>query len=371
MSEAVTEKKVVGYVRSTKETDIDSVYQSRLIMRFAQGARLATPELIIDRRVWLRRNAKDKERAVKLGIMPKPNARFFRSWEEMLLDALHGKIGTIIVDRKERLYRNLEDKELLDRIVEEQGIEIFEIEDIDWPDDIQAVNVAAYHYFVPNTRREGIRTANLINDIGDFYEEVESHEDWRLVRLYIDDGPFRRVEFPKLLQRTDLNAIICKYFYHISRKTIPFLRIAWDLRQRYISLFSMEEGKLYCDPAPAKSMRSRQMLTKIAIFIPETSGKGKQSRSINRKRMDLFCRSLSSFSLVTGYYEGAPEEAFDRLVAESEHYDLIVVESFSKYWGSVNELMKCLQAVKTPMCSIKEGMLYLEAKNEDVQGDTV
>ena len=350
-----------------KKSDCDSDYQIRLIKQYALNNGLGDPEIIADRRSWPRRNQKDVEMAKALGAERRENVRFFRGWEKMLVEAQNGSIGMIIVDKKERLYRNLEDKELLTSIIRKNEIRIMEANLVDWPDDPEAVNVAAYHFFVPGMNQTGIRTANLISDIGDFYEEIEEHDNWRMAGLYIDSWAYRRVEYPKLLERNDIQVIVCKFFYHISRKILRFLQTVRELNLKGTKLISTEEGEIHFNPATDWKKESRLKIRRIAVYNCFTSEYEKETSHITRKKLELFSRTLSLVTPEMEYYEETdvarrtgPE--FERLASDARRYDLVLIDSFTKLGENVNDLMNCLRKVRIPFCSLKEGLLYIDGK---------
>ena len=376
MAQLATEKKTIGYIRSIKQADHDCDYQAMLIRRYAQINGLGDPEMVVDRRLLPRRNQMDIERAVKLGMIPKKNTGFFRAWEEMLLEAQAGRIGTIIVDRRERLYRVISDKTLLERIVTEHTIRILEVENIDWPDENRPVNVAVYHFFVPSTRGSEMRSMPLLNDLGDFYEEAAAHENWKIIGLYIDSWAYRRVEFPKLMQRTDVKVIICKFFYHMNRKVLAFLQIVRELNEKGTSLVSTEEGEIHYHPACKSKAPFYRKKLKVAAYNCFGSDYEMQTGSITRRKFELFCKFLTTKSVKMDYFEEdlntrSLGSEFERLTKRARRYDLILIDSFTRLGESVNELMKCLQRVGIPVCSLKEGLLYLDGKDKNVQSGII
>ena len=54
-----------------------------------------------------------------------------------------------------------------------------------------------------------------------------------------------------------------------------------------------------------------------------------------------------------------------------EKYDLLVVDSFAKFGNSVNELMECIEKVRMPIYSLKEGLLYIDGEKRTIQSNTV
>ena len=376
MAQSAMEKKTIGYIRSVKQADHDSDYQAMLIRRCAEINGLGDPELVIDRRLLPRRNQMDIERAAKLGMIPKKNTGFFRAWEEMLLEAQAGRIGTIIVDRRERLYRVLSDKILLERIIADQNIRVLEVESVDWPDNDRPVNAAIYHYFVPSTRGPEMRSMPLLNDLGDFYEEAAAHKNWQIVGLYIDSWAYRRVEYPKLMQRTDVKVIICKFFYHMNRKILAFLQIVRELNEKGTSLVSTEEGEIHFYPICKSKEPFYKKKLKVAAYNCFGSDYEMQTSSITRRKFELFGKFLTTESVMMDYYEEdlgtwSLGSGFECLVKQAERYDLILIDSFTRFGESVNELMKCLQRVDVPVCSLKEGLLYLNGKDKNVQSDII
>lgn len=367
----ISEKIIVGYVRSLHGSLNDCDMQEKLIKRYSQLMSFDLLKMFIDMGFVKRRAEEDVEREKKLGVEYPRHIRRYPAWEEMLIKAMNDEISIIIVDRKERLYRNLNDLNLLETIVRQHGIQILEVENLDWPDEAQMSNVAAYHYFVPNTRRKGIRTANLMNDICDFYEEIAAHAAWRLCGLYIDSSAFKKTELPKLLARDDIDVIICKYFYHINRKVLFFLQMVQEFNLRGISLLSTEEGLLRYDPTGGELITES---LRVAIYDCSRSELERMTREITRKRMELFLRTVAVGWVETAIYAeetALPGVAFDLLAENAKNYDVVVIDTFAKLGATVNELMDCMQRVKKPFYSLKEGLLYVDGKQGYLQSDSI
>ena len=98
-----SEKKVVGYVRSLHGSIQDCDMQEKIIKRYSHLRSLGTPIMFTDMGFSNRRAKEDIERERKLGIEYSRHIRRYPAWEEMLIEAMNGKIGVIIVDRRERL----------------------------------------------------------------------------------------------------------------------------------------------------------------------------------------------------------------------------------------------------------------------------
>ena len=243
----IKEKKVVGYVRSLRDLGDDCDIQTMLIKRYAQIIGLGDPAMYTDRHFISKRNQKDIERSKQLGITHL-YARCYPAWEEMLLEAMNDRVEVIIVDRIERLYGNSEDKTVLEKIIQEHEVRILEVENLDWPEESGISKVWAYHYYAPNRYCEGIRTANLLNELGTFYETVAAHSGWRFCGLYMDSRIDKRTEFAKRMRRKDIDVFICKSLYHISRKPLVFLSLIKDMNARGITVLSTEEGTVHYDP---------------------------------------------------------------------------------------------------------------------------
>ena len=90
--------------------------------------------------------------------------------------------------------------------------------------------------------------------------------------------------------------------------------------------------------------------------------------------MDLFYKTMASRWNEVERFEDvspAPNVEFNRLVNSADDYQIIVIDTFSKLGGSVNELMACFKKTKLPIYSLQEGLLYLDEKERTIQGDSV
>ena len=264
----IEEKKVVGYVRSLRELGDDCDIQTMLINRYAQIIGLDNPVMYVDKGFVPKRSLKDIERSQRLGITHL-YARYYQAWEEMLLEAINDRIGIIIVDRMERLYGNTEDKIVLEKIAQEHAIRILEVENLDWPEESHISKVWAYHYYAPK-RYADRRTAALLNEIGTFYETVASQPGWRFCGLYMDSRIDRRTEFTKLWRRKDIDVVVCKSLYHISRKPLVFLNLVNEMNARGITLLSTEEGVVHYNPSGDSFLKKNCWLCHITAADPNT-----------------------------------------------------------------------------------------------------
>ena len=363
-------KKIVGYVRSLRKSQDDCDIQAMLIKQYLTGKGLKCGSIYMDKGSNKKRNRKDLERAEKLGIIHPETTKCFPAWEEMLLAAARDEIGVIVVDRKERLFSNLEDKRLLDAMIWDHDIVICEIDCWDWPAEGKVRSAAIYHYFVPNCRKDGIRTANLVTDIGRFYEKITSHDSWKLSGLYIDEAVFKRTEFPRLMARDDIDVVICKYFYHINRKTLAFLQLVQNMNNKGITLLSTEEGVVHYDPTAEDWLKKN---LRAATYDYCRSVYEISTQSIRKKRLELFINNVADQWCETANYEDetqTPDAAFEKMTERIKEYDIIVIESFTKLGETVNELMEYLRKIRVPVYSLQEGLLYIDG-NEEIQSHII
>ena len=357
------ERKVVGYVRSYKNSGNDCEIATMVINRYALSRGFGMPEMYIDRRSYDRRNRKDLDRANRLGAGFTRNSQCFRSWEGMLMAAMDEEIGIIIVDRRERLYSNLQERLLLETIIKSYDIQILEAEYPEWPEEAGIKKVAFYHYFVPNTRGRGIRTANLLIDIGSFYDVIAANKGWKPAGLYVDRSACKRSEFSKLWDRYDLDIIICKYFYHLNRKTFTFVRLVQEMSVKGITIMSTEEGVIHYESTGGELLKKK---LNVATYDCLTDKIETGIQGITRKRMDLFCKTGTVGWHTIDHYadKNTVGTAFDKMVSKAETYDLVIVDAFAKMGESVNELMRSMRKLDRPVYSLREGLLYIYGKNE-------
>ncbi len=366
-----TERRIVGYVRTFRESDIDCSTQKLLISRYSEYMQLEEPIFYTDVGYVRKRTRSDLERARILGVVNPETTKCFPEWEKMLIDAVNNEIEVIIVDRMERLYSNQNEKELLDSIVHQFRIQVFEADKLEWPEEAHTCKVAFYHYFVPNCRGEGIRTTNLVEDIGQFYESISLHKGWRICGLYIDDRVYRRTEFPLLVKRDDIDVVFCKYFYHINRKTLAFLQILQEMNRKGISLLSMQEGHIHYEPCGG------ELIEKSIIAVTYDCCRSEHEstiRELTNKRFDLFFKTIARLWKREKSYEEEtkiPSDEFDKLAKCSKQFDVIVIDTFGKLGESVNELMDCINRVKRPIYSLQEGLLYLDGKEKNLQSSVI
>lgn len=353
-------RKKVGYVRTLSKGQTDRNVQIKLINAFSESMGFETLTILEDMGYVKHRRKSDIEKAKTMGIKDPKRSICFPAWDDMLVMAMNDEISAIVVDRKERLYRNARDKKLLDSVLQKHRVKVFEAGASGVPREAGKENVAFYHYTVPNARKPGIRTVNLIKDIEAFYEMVTDHSDWNPAGVYIDCSADRRTEFRKLQARTDIDVIVCKHFYQLKRKSLAFLQMAREMKQKGINLISTSEGMIRYEPGKW-TLNSERM--RIATYDYCRSEHEKTVQALRREKIELFCRMVGIDLENVDIYEdegGVMSNEFTRLLASAARYDAIIIDTFAKLGESVNELLRWIRQIGAPVYSLKEGMLYTD-----------
>lgn len=365
------DRKTVGYVRSIrKNSAADCNMQSVIIKRYATEKALQCDLLYMDTKVIRNRNSKDLSRAKRLGITNPEYTKCFPAWEEMLCEAMDDQIDAIIVDRRERLYGNAADLTLLERICQKNCVMIYDINTLSVSNDPSCTNVAIYHYYVPNIRGKGIRTANLINELGAMYEVVSQHMDWHFCGLYLDSWAYKHTELPKLLESEDIDIIICNHFYHINRKILPFLKTIQEMNEKNTTFMSINEGIFHYDPDPCQL--SEKNLRAITCDCCRSENEEK-NREITNRRFELFYKTRTKWQEIGNRMFLGPNisNEFNLLRSDSKEFDIVVVDTFTKIGSSINELVRFIKAIKAPVYSLQEGLVYIDGEEKQVQGYTI
>ncbi len=80
----------------------------------------------------------------------------------------------------------------------------------------------------------------------------------------------RRTEFTKLWRRKDIDVVVCKSLYHISRKPLVFLSLVNEMNARGITLLSTEEGVVHYDPSGDSFLKKNCWPCHITAADPNT-----------------------------------------------------------------------------------------------------
>lgn len=359
-------KNAVGYVRTTRKNSTgDRAIQRDLITRFISANGFRCVGIFEDP---IQEEANHEELTSVYATKRKGS---FSAREEMLLLVESGVVDMVIVDMKERLYRNNEEKRELEAVLNTQGVELVKVPPFMSEDNSGEKKTCIYHYFVPNTRGKGIRTANLLSDVGRMYEEVERHGNWLLCGVYIDSSAYKRSEIHKLMNRCDLDVIICKYFYHIKRKTLAFIGVVQEFAHRDVSIISTEEGILHY--TPAEDIQNDNPM-KVVTYNCFRSDQEKNDRCITTKIFDVFYKTIAKkWQEMSRYVDEdiSDRPAFHELLNMSDDYDIVVVETFGKLGESVNEFVRLLLALQKPVYSLKEGLVCIEREGNEIQSNII
>ena len=352
-------KTAVGYVRSMKGYIKNCDFQKKIIRRYARSIGLCISDIYEDNGSVLRTRT-DNTRAYQLGLTVKSWLRSFPAWEEMLLKVKSDEIQIIVVDCQERLYSNAEEKILFEALIQEHGVLVLEVENIDEPEEASEKKVVIYYVYSHYNKLNDIRPGNATNDIDAFYDEIERHKDWKFSGLYIDNSIDRRVKLPILMERDNLDIILCKYFYQIKRRPGVFLERMQELNQKGIQLISTEEGIFHFDPSFYALVGKK---LRIATYDCYRTLYGYSTRDTTRKKLDMFCSAvLGNQSEIVHYeeYTRTVSSEFERLIQEVGAYDVLVIDTVTKLGRSINELMHCLKRLGIPIYSLKEGLVYVD-----------
>lgn len=345
-------KNIVGYIRGTCESSLN--IQKNIIIKFTHQKRIPVSKFFCDQKPC-KRCIGDVEKAAKLGLDASyRQEKFFPAWEALLEQILKRNISTILVDNKFRLAISSKAFSYLMKLCKEYEVQICEVK-IEPDGDESALEDSAIVYHFSNTSLE--RPCIIEKDVDEIYKWAFDH-DVNISGLYLD---FSLLESEKV-QKKQMIKEVKKYkkillidFYHFETKTGTFFRQIKELRTEGVDIVGIRDGIL-------KNINSKWMKRsiKVAVYVCASDQKCNGRKDILEDIFSAFVKLRTNWTITQIYRdqiggENQKRPEFERLVADRNEYDVVIVDSMSAIAYRTAKFIQRLKELNKPVFSLKEG----------------
>lgn len=343
---------IVGYIRTSPSNNTSCIIQKNMIQTFCNHNNLQCDYLYIDNGTFQKEQTEELNKSNHTTIMdflPRRWQLMFPQWKNLLLRILHNEIACILVDTKLRLYNTIEQKELLERLCNNNSVTIIEVSNLDFPLETTTPIIVYHSANTPNKR-----TKVPLHDIDTLYQFASQlFDSWEL-QLYLDLNCYNHNNLNKLQQRNDIKIIVVKSLFHLNRKILSTIKIA----QNYPSLeiISMTEGILKV--ISGRNSLLLQQPLKVAIYNKHRSKAEKINDTLLMDKFKAFVRLNTNWTISDIYFDdtfGNKLGNWDALIQNKSSYDIVLVDSFAKFNDTIHFLKKLFTQLNKPIYSLKEG----------------
>ena len=342
--------KIVGYIRSPTANQNACEVQRRLIEKYCSSQGIEDYVIYEDKGFRENRHKSGVAVANNIGLCAERWSPEYPAWEHLMQDMMAGKIETILVDTRLRLYAGSEQKHVLEQILNSYQADIIEVGSItpfQKEDTVQAVCI--YHYTIKPER-----TTVVLNQIDRMYDYAKSKiSRSEIVGLYIDLSDRGRKNFDSLLLRRDMDVVLTKDLYHIKRSLGAFFHVFFQLEANNIQLISLEEGQI-------STTTDAPTITDITIYENPQSAYEIENKSILIDRLKLFCKQRN-WKVKRVVVKDKAVNPIDLFSCENDA-DMILVSSYTRIISETSELRQLVSKIRTPIYGIKEGVISFSEK---------
>lgn len=346
-------KRTIAYIRVHDSKDrVSEQIQKNLINKYCESMGILCDAFYSDVGIQ-RRKTSDLWRANCLGFASRRGMVMYPEWEKMLLEVQNGNIKVILVDSRTRLQGNTTLSKVFNDTCLEHNVEVVEVSADVPPNSDVMPRVAIYHFTEISNKRSSI----VIRDIDQLYR-FTSHHGWEVNHTYLDLSLklSERKEFSQLLKNLDrYDILIVKSLYHINLNMMTFFSSIQTIVQNGVRIISMEEGEL--NMFSYHDWKERRL--SVAIYDRHRSLSEQEYSEIIQERLRIFVECKTKGWVISKIYideMGNREQCnLQRMVKESEQYDMVLVDTFGKIGDRVNLLYKFKNKIEKPIFSLQEG----------------
>lgn len=224
------------------------------------------------------------------------------------------------------------------------------------------MKAAIYHFTDESGKRPIYNQKQL-----DLLSEYASSLGYKDVEIFCDKSLLKRdrTEFDRLMTSAEqFNAIITKDFYHISKNTMKCMCIMRELRDKGISIYTIENGCFCWDEAPFDEH------LKIATYFCRfgTENELKEIVPVHNAILTLFATKKTNWTVVDQYFDESEHQndgeqiELMKLLQNKDKYDLILVHNLNDiHWRTAN-FCKIREQHQLSIYSLQDGFLKYDRR---------
>ena len=220
---------------------------------------------------------------------------------------------------------------------------------------------AAIYHFTDGGSKRPIVYEKELNRVREYAASIGCDE----VSVYLDKTlkKSEQHQLDKMLQEiSQYDALVMKDFYHLRRNTGAFMNDLIALGKVGVDIYSIEDGSFPLDTAPFNEpLRVAVYYCGLEIID--------RSLELQFEIMDYFIQTQTRWVLVDKYadMEGnkkdGSQKEMQRLIANRDKYDLIMVQSFNDIHWRTAKFCKIRHQLKKDIYSMHDD-LYLKYESE-------
>lgn len=347
---------IVGYVQSAISSKTACDVQRAMINNYCREKGVECSRFFCDVDHFENRHKSSVEKAKKIGIRSDRWLGEYPELENLMVEILDNKIGTILVDTRLRLFCDTEHRTKILQLIKDGGIEIIEVGNEYIPryysNLLKDGAICVYHF----TKSIFLSTVG-IDQMYWYISTWLPNRNQVSINLYLDHSECGRTEFNKLLKRDDVGTIVAKDMYHIKRKIGPFIQVLKKLQSNNIRLITIKDGEIYLqDDKIHKQENSR-----VIIYENLCSSYEETNKELLVEKLKLYCKQ-NGWDITKIIIETGGKRNRYKSITEitPEIADFILVSSYTKLVDEVSELKVLLQECSLPIYSIKEGRIIID-----------
>ena len=169
-----------------------------------------------------------------------------------------------------------------------------------------------------------------------------------------------RTEFDRFLANSNqYDALVTKDFHHISKNTMQCMRVMQALRDKGITIYTIENGSFNWKQAPF----DRPL--RVATYCCHFGAKNEMREiiSVQNDILTLFTTKKTNWTVVDQYYDesehqnGGEQTQLMELLKNKDRYDLLLVHNLNDvHWRTAN-FCRIREQLQLDIYSLQEGFL--------------
>ena len=167
-----------------------------------------------------------------------------------------------------------------------------------------------------------------------------------------------RYNFERLMKRAeDFDAIFIKDFYHLAKNTGACVKILKDLKNRGVSVYSLENGSFSWDEPPFdKNLR-------VATYICHHTDSEKMNSAfeLENEILAFYVKKKTLWTIQDQFFDiselqkEGEQIQLQNLLRNKDKYDLILVQNLSSIAGRTSKFCRIREKLSLDMYSLDEG----------------
>lgn len=223
--------------------------------------------------------------------------------------------------------------------------------------------IGAIYHFTDKSEKRPVYCAKQLEELKTF----ANSKDIDIQEIYLDKSLVvsEQVEFQRFLNEADrYDALVTKDFYHLSKNTMQCIRIMKGLRERGISIYSIENGTFCFEEVPLdKKLR-------VASYTYGNANIKNIENYINVQNdiYSLFVKKKTNWEMVTHFLDvcdlqnDSEQEELRKMIDRKDEFDILIVNNLNDLHWRTSKFCKIREQLGKDIYSLQDG--YLKYRKE-------